>query len=420
VTASASGNRSYQDLLADLFARRRFGVRLGLSRTHEVAGRLGWGARGIPVVRVAGTNGKGSTCAFVEAGLRASGLRVGRFSSPHLCRFTERFRIDGNEVGHAAVVRAANEVDACGGSELTFFEYSTCLALALFAEAEVDVAILEVGLGGRLDATRAVPALVAAVTGVSFDHMAVLGDTLEAIAGEKAGTFEAGRPALIGASGEAAGQAPLQTAALDLGAAPVRVITAAECARLSTPLGLRGEHQKANAALALAVLEEVAACGLIARDREAWNDSFATVHLPGRFEVIGSAPPVVIDGAHNSQGASALALAVRDYAGDRRVVTVIGVSADKDAEAIAGPIVEVSDEVLVTSALHGRALPAPALAAQVAGAQVVVPVAAAVERARADAGRDGVVVVCGSLFVAGEARAALTGEPVDVIAATEP
>ena len=205
---------TYAELLATLFAARRFGVRLELDRMRVALDRLGAPDRRIgAVVHIGGTNGKGSTAAMVEAVLRAAGFLTGLYTSPHLCRFTERIRIAGAEVaadrlaaGHAGVAGAA------AGVELTFFELATLLALAEFAAAGTQVAVLEVGLGGRLDATNVVGSDVAAVTGVALDHQDVLGADLASIAAEKAGIFKPGRPAIVGASGEPAGQGMLARA----------------------------------------------------------------------------------------------------------------------------------------------------------------------------------------------------------------
>ncbi|MBT8493672.1 MAG: bifunctional folylpolyglutamate synthase/dihydrofolate synthase [Deltaproteobacteria bacterium] len=403
---------SYQQLIADLYRRRRFGVELGLERMVQVVRGL---ERPPRIVRVAGTNGKGSTCAMIAGALAAAGIRAGRYSSPHLCRFTERFVIDGQEISEDQLLAAASRVDAAGGAELTFFEYATALAISAFAAAGVEVAVLEVGLGGRLDATRAVPADVVAITGVGLDHQKWLGETLEAIAVEKAGTCEPGVPAVIGRGGESEGLELLLGAATEAGADPV--VSAPEL--YAGPLAMPGAHQRRNAAVAWTVLEVAAEQGVLEVDHVAWRRGINQARLPARLETLAGAPKLVIDVAHNAQAARALAAALGSLIA-RPAAAVIGISADKDAQAIAAPIVEAVDEVFVTSSRHSRAMPADYLASVIPGATVCKSVPEALAVASSAVGPDGTVVACGSVFLAGEARAARTGEHTDPPDLTEP
>jgi dihydrofolate synthase/folylpolyglutamate synthase len=376
---------------------------------------------------VGGTNGKGSTCAFVESALRTAGLRTGLYTSPHLARFTERIRIAGAEVDPDALARryaAHHELLA----PLTFFERATLLALQSFADEKTDVVVLEVGLGGRLDATNAVDAEVAVVTGVALDHTDVLGDDLASIAREKAGIFKARREAVLGACGEPSARPLL----FDLArAAHVRDVTlAASVAPLSWQLGLRGAHQAQNAACALAALDALdrATGGRVRVSQEARRRGLAAAHWPGRLEEVAQDPRIWLDAAHNPQGAKALAAALRAER-PTRLVAIVGTSSDKDVGGVLAPIVSMADVVIATQSPSERAMSAAELgklaARQTAPPGCVFMVEADLRRALGAAGaaahREGdLVVVYGSLFLVGAVRALLTGEPVDPVAAQDP
>ncbi|HRC56129.1 MAG TPA: Mur ligase family protein, partial [Kofleriaceae bacterium] len=231
---------AYHQLLERLFSARRFGVVLGLERLRAVLAALGDPQRRLgALVHVAGTNGKGSTAAMIAAMVRAHGRTAALYTSPHLTSVRERIVFEGEPIGRAALLAAAARVAQAGGDSLTFFEQLTAMALVELAQRAPDVTILEVGLGGRLDATNVVDSDVAVVTGVALDHQAILGDTLEQIAREKAGIFRRGKPAVIGVSGEAAAVPALYAEALRLGAAPVEQLEEAAVAAVP-PLSLRG------------------------------------------------------------------------------------------------------------------------------------------------------------------------------------
>src|SRR5262245_2713602 len=243
---------TYPELLQRLVSSRRFGMKLGLERMRELLDALGAPDRALgTVIHIGGTNGKGSTVAMVAALARSAGKRVATYTSPHLSTLRERITIDGALVSEDAVVAAAARVSAAGGDELTFFEQVTAIAMLIIADAHVDVTVLEVGLAGRLDATNVVDAPIAAVTGVAFDHEAILGNTLAAIAAEKAGIFKRGQRVFVGHAGEPDAVPLLVQHARDAGVADVRVVVDPA----NVPLALAGEHQQRNAALALALVE---------------------------------------------------------------------------------------------------------------------------------------------------------------------
>lgn len=410
---------AYRALLERLLPARRFGVVFGLERMRGLLDRLGAPDRRLGrVVHVGGTNGKGSTVAMIAALAAAAGQRVARYTSPHLSSLRERVVIDGSLIGEAAIVDAAAQVAAAGGDELTFFEQVTAIAMVAIADAAVDVTVLEVGLGGRLDATNVVDPAVCVVTGVAMDHEAILGGTLAAIAAEKAGIWKAGRPAIVGASGLPAA-VPVLVAAAQAAGAPVTVVDAADVARVPA-LALPGEHQRRNAAAAIAA---VRALGL-----PIVPAALAAVTHPGRFEVIGR---VILDGAHNPHGAQALADTLR--ARGERPLLIAAVSADKDVAAIAAALAPAVRAVIATRYQQERALDPAALAAAfaAAGAQVstapdlaaalaAAGVPPAPERAALGPAAPAQIVIAGSLFLVGEARTLLLGAPTDPLRVSDP
>jgi len=421
---------TYPELLADLYAARRGGVRLDLERIHRLLAALGDPQRGFASVIVGGTNGKGSTAAMIASVLTAAGARTALYTSPHLSRFAERFAVDGQPLAPAALVSAGEAVaGACarvGGDPPTFFERVTAMALHGFAAAEVDVAVLEVGMGGRFDATNAVAPAVACVTGVALDHQQYLGERLEQIAAEKAGIFRAGVPAIIGAGGEPAAVPWLVAAAERVGARVVRV-DAAAIAAVPPRLGLAGDHQRVNAAAALAVVRALDEAGVVGASEAAIAAGLAGARLPGRFETLSERPCLVVDGAHNPHAAATLmaGLAGQRAAGGR-LVLVVGVSADKDVDQVLAALAGPADAVVLTRSRSDRAAPIDALVAALARVHPGLEplgsrsVAEAVDVARRLAGPDDLILVAGSLFVAGEAREAVLGEPGDDVDLTDP
>lgn len=392
-------------MLRQLHGAARFGMTLGLERVEAALARVGSPEKRLSrIAHVGGTNGKGSTAAMVEAMLLRSARRVGLYTSPHLARFTERIRVGGAEVEREALASRYERLMAVAPAELSMFEQITVLGLMSFAEEGCDAVVLEVGLGGRLDATNVVDAEVAVVTGVALDHQEVLGPDVPSIAREKAGIFKRGRVAVIGAGGEPEAVPVLVEEAVARGARPVVAGRDVEWA-----LALEGAHQQANAACALAAAE---ALGV---PQSARREGLLAVRWPGRLERLGDR--VLLDAAHNPQAARALAAALRDEA--RPLVLVLAVSSDKDARGIAEPIVGRARSVVVTEAPSTRAMRADELGRLVAG-EVVPDWRAALARARTLAGDDALIVVFGSIFLVGAVRAELTGEAVDPLPLADP
>lgn len=347
-------------------------IELGLERVRRVAAAL-HAQPAFPVLIVGGTNGKGSTCAYLEAMLMAAGYRTGLYTSPHLLRYNERIRVAGAEASDAELVRAFEAVEAArGDTSLTYFEFGTLAAMHHFMAAQVDVAILEVGLGGRLDAVNLWDADAAIVTSVDLDHQEYLGDTREAIGFEKAGIFRANRPAIcadpmppqrlvdharvIGADLRCLGEAfdfardaagwrwqGRQTAWRDL------------------PLpAMAGVYQLRNAAGALAVLESLAS--RLPVDPAAVRLGLARARVAGRFQTLAQTPPLIVDVAHNPEAARALASALADSPVAGRTLAVVGMLADKDATGVIDALKHSVDAWWVCTPDSPRARAAESLA----------------------------------------------------------
>lgn len=387
-----------------------------LERTRTLLASLGAPDRSLTCVLIAGTKGKGSTAAFLARILAAGGVRAGLYTQPHLQSYRERIRVNGTAITPAELAREVDELqDAVFGlrrhhpdaGEPTTFELTTALALHHFAASGCAVAVLEVGLGGRLDATNAVAAAVAVITPISRDHLAILGPTLVDVAREKAGIFRRDRPALI------APQLPGPAAALlDAAAVAGAHATVVAPAGPDVPVALAGDHQRVNAALAAAAARALPGVALSER---AIAVGLARAGWPGRFEVVPGTPTFVLDGAHNDASAEAFARTLRSYAAGRPVVLVVGMHADKEVESVLGPLCAIASRAIATRSRSPRAFPAADIATacrQLGTSVAVVPtVADAVARAREVSGKDTIVAVTGSLAVVGEARDAL-GLPV--------
>jgi len=398
-----SGPIAYLDSLQPL------AMRLGLERMERALRALGHPERGLRVLHVAGTNGKGSVCAMAAEALRLAGHRTGLYTSPHLVSFRERIAVDGQPIGEEALARRIAEVraacpwhEAGGDDRLTYFEFATLLALVHFAEVDAGAVVLEVGLGGRFDATNAVKPVVCAVNRIGLDHVEMLGDTLAAIAREKAGIFKAGVPALAAHAQPPEALAVLREEAARRGA-PFEVAPPF----WDGPMALRGMHQRGNAALAAAALARLDAAGVPVAP-EAVARGIAEARWPGRLEELSG---VVLDGAHNPDGAAALAAALPALYPGRPVELCFGVLADKDHLGMLRAL---------APAVHGLHLVAPATPRarlpagyreQAAGLFPRVDqhgsLAEALACARARAADGGIPAVAGSLYLVGEARALL-------------
>jgi len=386
-----------------------------------------------PAVLVAGTKGKGSTAAMLAAILQAAGLRIGRYTQPHLVSYRERTWLDGEYIPASAVAQltrelrplvAAAERESPDLGHFTTFEVGTALTFLYFARRGVDLAVVEVGVGGAHDATNVLDPLVSVITPISADHLDTLGPTLADVARAKAGILRAGRPAVLGLQPPEA-MAVLRAAARRLAVPFARVgrdwrwepeaaPAAASAFTLRGPatayagltLPLLGRHQRDNAALAVAAADALRGRG-IRLSPGAVARGLAGVVWPGRVQVLPTRPPLVVDGAHNAASAASLRATLEDCFPGRRMVLVLGCTADKDLAGIVDALVPLARRVIATQARHPRAAPAAAVAAAAAGAGATVTVAPDVAAAIAAAGAtsDALVIVAGSLFLAGEALA---------------
>jgi len=409
-------NTAYGKLLARLQSVRTLGVSFGLDRVRLALERLGRPERGFRAVQIAGTNGKGSTAAFLESILRVAGLRTGLFTSPHLCRFSERIRIDGREVAGERLGQLDQAV-AGTGVPLTYFEISAVLAFLAFAEAKVDLAVLETGLGGRLDATTASHPLACAITSIALDHQDLLGNTMREIAHEKACIARPGVPLFLGPL-PAEAMAEVEQVARATGA-PVRRF-GVDFTVPDYPLALAGAHQASNAALAVALAREVASSMGHVFHPETIKRGLLETRWPGRLERVTA--DVLLDCAHNTEGAEALAAALPVASHRALLVSIVQ---GKDAATMLAALCPHFDYVVVTRSPSERSLSPETLAALVPRdrgrkVEAVAEPVSALTRARELVAPDGLVVVAGSIFLVGTVRARLLNEPVDVIAGSDP
>jgi dihydrofolate synthase/folylpolyglutamate synthase len=379
-------------------------AKLGLDRIRAVLAALDNPQERFRSMHVAGTNGKGSTCAMIDAGLRTAGIRTGLFTSPHLIEPNERIVIDGMPVTPRQFERAFNAVhEVAGDPHPTYFETVTAMGFWLFREMGIETAVVETGLGGRLDATNVLEPILTVITPIDFDHEAYLGGTIEAIAAEKAGILKPRVPAIF------ARQRPEAQSILDQRAAELSVpvkytrdfpirdlhITArgSEFSGIKCPLA--GEHQVENAIAAALALESlgVSPKGI---ENAVW---------PGRLEQISPNPDIILDGAHNPAGARALARYLERFYAGRKIWMIFGAMRDKAVDEIAAILFPLASELILTAPDNSRALRPEALY-EIAGRGHISPgISAALDRVRAGVSEDDVIIITGSLFLVGEARA---------------
>ncbi|MEK7951872.1 bifunctional folylpolyglutamate synthase/dihydrofolate synthase [Luteolibacter soli] len=397
---------TYSESIDWLFSTQMFGIKLGLEGPRRLLKEyLAFPAHGVKVIHVAGTNGKGSTCAMIDSVARAAGYRCGLFTSPHLIDYRERIRVSGVEIPEencAAMLTELRAVCEALDPHPTFFEITLALAMRWFRERECEMIVLETGMGGRLDATTAVPADVCAITPVGLDHMQWLGDTVEAIAVEKAGIFVEGVPA-ISAPQEEGVRRVLEKEANER-RCPLSFIDAP---LQGYPVALPGPHQRWNAALALECLH---AAG-VHLDYGVVMHGLSTVRWPGRFERITyKGREVVLDGAHNPQGAAVLASTWKEEFGARKATLVFSAVGGKDIAGILELLVPLAEKIHICPVDTPRAVAAEELAAALPEGAPGYVCHGGFEAAFAAAMEgDGIVLVAGSLFLVGEAKAFLEG-----------
>lgn len=417
--------------------------KFNLDRMRTLMSLLGNPQGDYRIIHIAGTKGKGSTAALIASALEAYGYQVGFYTSPHLQEFTERIQVNRTEISKDELADLVNEIKPFVSKvpELTTFEITTALALWFFKKKKVDIAVVEVGLGGRLDATNIVDPILSVITSLSYDHMAVLGNTLSQIAFEKAGIIKPKCPVVIAPQKDEARlviekvSAERNSELVELGreylfapwshslAGQTFLVWPAEDQALVTEfiesggrsnwepvrlmIPLLGNHQVENAATAFAALQTARKNGLEISD-EAIRRGFAQVKWPARFEIICKNPIIVIDSAHNRDSALKLRLALDDYMADKSVTLVFGASEDKDIHGMFEELLPRVKQVIATKSEHPRAIEPEALVNIVhqfgKPAVGITPIETALERAVEMADGEGVVLVAGSIFVAAAAR----------------
>lgn len=388
------------NFLEELASRRRFGIRPGLETIRELCGALGNPQRRFKAIHVAGTNGKGAVSAIIDTALRHAGLRVGRYTSPHLVRLNERFFLDGTPVDDTTLERLSSRVmevmNDLGGdhAEVTFFEALTAVAFLLYAEHNVDYAVLECGLGGRLDATNVCEPELCVITRIGLDHCNWLGDTRELIAAEKAGIVKPGVPIVLGANDPSV-RAVVEKIAAEVGAPFHYAPELIDASRIPDAFSLPGDFNRENAVTALGALKVlgIPAEGL---DEVVW---------PGRCHRIGD---IVIDGAHNPPAAEALASTLKSM-GMARVSLVAGFCADKDVDTVLSILAPLVSRGFAVRIGNPRSLSAEDTAVRMRAAGIAAEPCASLHDAMERASPP--TLICGSLFLAGEALVALNAYP---------
>ncbi|MBX3235282.1 MAG: bifunctional folylpolyglutamate synthase/dihydrofolate synthase [Nitrospiraceae bacterium] len=422
---------TYSQTVQFLYGLQQHGIKLGLDTIKALLGRVGDPQRRYPVVHIGGTNGKGSTSAMVAAIAQAAGHRVGLYTSPHLIDYRERMRVNGEMISESRVIALVEQLRSAAAPDLapTFFEFTTAMACMHFAEAGIDLAVLEVGLGGRFDATNVVTPAATAITTIGLDHEQYLGSTLEQIAFEKAGIIKPGSPLVLGRVGEAAGRV-IEERARAVGAPVSRLDrefrTIGESTAAFTyegPAGrydrlscsLNGGFQLDNAACAISL------CGVLRQAGIAISDSAIRAGLrdvawEGRLEAAASSPTIILDGAHNPAAAEALAgylAAWRARRPDGRVCLVMGMMRDKQPRGFFHPLRPYVDDVIMTQADLPRAMSGTdlrtALQDLAPSAHVAAAPADALALARQLVDPGDLICVAGSLMLVGEVKALLRG-----------
>jgi len=413
--------KRYQESLDYLYGLQKYGIKFGLSKTENLLKAFGDPHNGRRYVHIAGTNGKGSVSSFIGSILKEAGLKVGFYSSPHLVRFTERFRINGEEIDRDGVADLIEELRRVivPDEPPTFFEATTAMALIYFARQKTDLDIMEVGMGGRLDATNVITPLVCGITNISLEHQEFLGRHLKDIAREKGGIIKRGVD-VVTAAAQPVVIRELEAIAEEKGAPLWRVgkdiryrITSAGLnyrglrhRMQGLRLGLPGVLQGRNAAVALGVIEILGEKGIRVSEGAIQKGLENTVWT-GRMQVVKRNPTLLLDGAHNPAALKALAQSIEAGFHYRRLILVIGVMADKSIGEMMKIIVPMADHVICTRPVYYRAAEPEVLmkAAAPLGkpAEVVPRLTDALRRAQDMAAPEDLVVVCGSLFTVGEA-----------------
>lgn len=384
--------------LEELAARRRFGMKPGLDAIRGISAALGDPQKSFKAIHVAGTNGKGAVCAMLDAALRANGLRVGRYTSPHLVKLNERFFLDGAPIGDDALSAAAEKVAKIAPDDLTFFEALTAVAFLVYADAKVDYAVLETGLGGRLDATNVCVPELCVITRIGLDHCDWLGDTVEKIASEKAGIIKPHVPVVLGENLPEV-RAVVEARAKEVGAPFFYAPDVASAADVPRDFPLGGTFNRENAVTALAALKVLG---------KGDASGFADVVWPGRFQRVEN---FIIDGAHNPPAAHALAEALRELHLSEPLALIAGFCGDKDVGEVLSILAPFVKKGYAVRTNNPRSLSAEETAEKMRAAGIDAVAAPSLAAAIGSASSALRALICGSLFLAGEALVELGAYP---------
>lgn len=420
---------SYKDAISYLYDLQWHGIKLELSNITRMMGLLGNPQSDFKTIHVGGTNGKGSTASIVASILSSSGYRVGLYTSPHLIDFRERIRIDGADIGVSDVALLTSEIRGLverDNLNPTFFEFTTSMAFCYFSKMKVDLAVIEVGMGGRFDATNVIDPVVSVITNVDLDHQEYLGPAVKDIAFEKAGIIKKGVP-LVSAADNKEALSVISDRCSEVGTMLYlygrEFYSSGDYPDNFTYHGIRrrlpslaspllGSHQMINASCALTVIELLAEKGIDITDDNI-REGLRSVRWDGRLEVIQHEPLIILDGAHNRSGAAALARylsSIKD--GKRRLILVVGVMKDKDIGSILDQLIPVSNEVIITKADYHRSAGAELVKGFIKSGSIPIRmeerIKDAIALAKSIACADDIICVTGSLFVVGEAKAYLS------------
>ncbi len=427
----------YQDTINYLYNLQKYGIKFGLANTIRLMSMMDNPHLKFRSVHIAGTNGKGSTAAMIASVLQEAGYKVGLYTSPHLINFTERIRVSGREISEEKVIEltdelrsrlAAVEASDCKEEKFTptFFEFTTTIALTYFAEEKIDIAVIETGMGGRLDSTNVINPIVSVIMPIDYDHKEFLGDTISAIADEKAGIIkEKGLVVSSPQCGEA--EKIIWEVSLNKNA---RLLVVGKDASViekgcgldgcrfdykginaefnDIGIGLAGRHQITNAATALLTLEALSEAGIKIKEREI-REGLRTARWGGRLEIVSRKPLILLDGAHNPSAARRLREFLQEILGNKKIILVLGILSDKDIDGILSELVPISEKIIATRPDYYRAAAPYELKDRIKrlGKETIVinSISEAVIYAKEFAQSDTAICITGSLFTVGEARA---------------
>jgi len=417
---------NFDEALSWLYGFQKFGIRLGLERIKHLVNELGNPHHDVKIIHVAGTNGKGSVCKLIGSILQEGGYTVGTYLSPHLQRFSERMAINNEEISEEGVASLATTIKPIVDERIkeentpTFFEIVTAMAFQYFYDKNVDVAVIEVGLGGRYDATNVVNPMITVITNVSLEHEHILGKQIKDIAGEKAGIIKKGVPVITAAIGDAL--AVIEKKATENNAA-VEVISSKQWKRIhgdmtgqeflikgtlteyrvNTPL--LGQYQGENIALAIGAIEKLQMNGMYLTD-EAIIKGIEKAMSSGRMEIVGFKPIILLDGAHNVAGMKSLKNTLEEDFVYERLILILGILSDKNFRQMLDIITPIADTIIVTKSHNKRACNPSKLKERIIGKEVVVKdeISDALDYAKKVAKKQDLICITGSLFTVGEAK----------------